>query len=419
MKFTLLISLVLISNICFSQSYKYAHFCKEKLSSKEFRGRGYQENGDKISANFISNELNKFGLKSYYESYYQYFDININNIIDAKLEIGGLYQKKIIGQDFLVYGSSPITNLLIENEKPIRINKELIKNYKNFNSLDNKIILLDIKSISAYQISVFIRDINKYNVIPKLIIIQNYDKIPFYSGRNVFLFPILQLKGEVFKNKIKYLNLIINSKFEENYKTQNIIAYVEGNTFKDSLFVFTAHYDHLGMIGENCYFPGANDNASGVAMLLDLAKYYSENSSDYGIVFIFTSAEEIGLNGSRYISENPPFNLSKVKFLFNLDMVGTGSGGISIINGINESRASSLINEINFENKYFNQIKIGNASCNSDHCPFVDKGVPGVFIFTFGCEYNEYHTIYDDGVNLPFTKHVDLCNLLKIFIDKY
>jgi Zn-dependent M28 family amino/carboxypeptidase len=100
-------------------------------------------------------------------------------------------------------------------------------------------------------------------------------------------------------------------------------------------------------------------------------------------------------------------------------MCGTGSGGIALINGEKEKNASLQIQNINDEKRYFNQIRIGGESCNSDHCPFVQKGVPAFFIFTFGCEYNEYHTIYDNGKDLSFTKHIDLCNIIKDFIKTY
>ena len=62
---------------------------------------------------------------------------------------------------------------------------------------------------------------------------------------------------------------------------------------------------------------------------------------------------------------------------------------------------------------------LGEESCNSDHCHFVQRGVPAHFLFTYGCEYNEYHTIYDNGKDLPFTKHIDFCNLLKEFVRRY
>ena len=419
MKFLIFIILLLITNLSFSQSYKYANFVKEKLTSIEFKGRGYIENGDRITAKFISDELSNQGLKYYDTSYYHFFDIRVNNIENAKLIIGKERRELRLGEEFLVFGYSPNTNLIIENKKFIRIDKKDVLDNINILKLENKIIIIDRKDIKDYEAFLIIMKLNSNSVKPQLVILENYDKIPYYSGRSVFSFPVIQIKDKVFKNKIDYINLNIESEYLSKYKTQNIIAFSEGKKYKDSLFVFLAHYDHLGKIGDSVYFPGGNDNASGVALLLDLAKYYSKNPTDYSIAFVFTSAEEIGILGAEYAANNFPVELSKIKFLFNFDMVGTGSGGIALVNGKNEKMASDLIQEINSEKMYFNQIRVGEASCNSDHCPFVKKNVPGIFLFTFGCEYNEYHTIYDNGINLSFTKYIDLTNLIKEFIEKY
>lgn len=416
-RYLLFFFLFLISKASYSQSYSYAHYTKDKLSSKEFFGRGYRKDGDRIAANFIKEELEKSHLKPYNGSYFQYFDIQINNIVDAKLRVGD--RELRLGEEFLVFGYSPSVEIRLKNEKTLILNSLELYDRKSYKKLNNKTLVINRSQFEDGQISKFIIGLNRLKISPKLIIVQEYEKIPFYSRTEVYSFPIVQLKGKMFKNRIKSLSLDIESEFNKNYRTQNVIAYAEGKAKKDSLYVFTAHYDHLGIIGDSVYFPGANDNASGVAVLLDLAKYYSKNPSDYTIVFVFSSAEEIGILGSFYLADNPVFDLDKIKFLINIDMAGTGSGGIALVNGKNEPRASNLFESINKQEKLFNEIRVGEGSCNSDHCPFVEKGVPGLFLFTFGCEYNEYHTIYDDGHGLPFTKHIDFCNIIKVFIEKY
>jgi hypothetical protein len=243
-------------------------------------------------------------------------------------------------------------------------------------------------------------------------------KLLSYTGRNVMSFPVVQLRDKIFSKKINRLKLSIKSEFHKNYQSQNVWAKVEGTKYKDSCFAFVCHYDHLGKIG-SVHFPGANDNASAVAVLLDLAKYYAKNPAEHSVVFMFVTGEEIGLVGSTFAAENPLVDLSKMKFLFNLDMVGTGSTGVAVINGKKEPEAGKLLQTINEENHWFSKVVLGEESCNSDHCPFVQKGVPAHFLFTYGCEYNEYHTVYDDGVELSFTKHIDFCNLLKEFIKRY
>ncbi|MDR0971605.1 MAG: M28 family peptidase [Bacteroidales bacterium] len=416
MKRNIILLAILITNILNAQSYKYAHYCLDSLTSKNFSGRAYQNLGDKKAKNFIKNELIKNNISDIKE---QEFDISINNIKDVKLK---LYSKDSAylkaGEDYMVYGYSPSTNLIITKEKPIRLKNIFSKrlDYKNYN---NKVILLDYKTDEKTKIYSFLGKLNRFGISPKLVIIQNGGKMQYPMGTRKNPFPVIELKDEINKKKIDYLELSIVSEYNEKYTTQNLWAKIEGTQKKDSFFVFISHYDHLGMINDSCYFPGANDNASGVSVSMDLAKYYSNNPSPYSIVFIFSSAEEIGLIGSNFAAENPFIDLSKVKFLFNLDMCGTGSQGIALINGEKEKRASDLMKEINDEELYFNEIRIGGESCNSDHCPFVEKDVPSLFLFTFGCEYNEYHTIYDNGKGLSFTKHLDFCNILKEFIKRY
>lgn len=421
MKIRILILILLCANLLNAQSYKYAHYCLDSLISKEFKGRGYYEEGDRIAANFIERELRNNGVKPVKNNLYQQkLPIKVNNIESAKLKLfskDSSYLK--LGEEFLVYGSSPSVDVLIENKKPLLVDLNKKKAKEKLDIYDKKVVLIDLKTTDISKVSSLIKLLIEKEISPKLFIIQNSDKIQFPIGRKVNKFPIIQLKGKLIGKKINYLELSVKSKWEENYMTQNVWGMVEGKLHKDSFFVFTAHYDHLGKIGEDCYFAGANDNASGVAVLLDMAKYYTQNPSDYSIVFIFTTAEEIGLLGSEYAAENPFVELDKIKFLFNLDMCGTGSGGIALINGKKETKASELFEKINQDKRYFNEIRIGGESCNSDHCPFVMKGVPALFLFTFGCEYNEYHTVYDNGKGLSFTKHLDFCNIIKDFIEAY
>ena len=82
-------------------------------------------------------------------------------------------------------------------------------------------------------------------------------------------------------------------------------------------------------------FPGANDNASGIAMLLSLARYYSshQDSLRYSIAFMAFSGEEMSLLGSKYYTEHPLFPLANIRFLVNMDIMGTGDEGITVVNG--------------------------------------------------------------------------------------
>lgn len=410
--------LLIISTLSSAQSYKYAIYCKDTLASEYMAGRAYVDEGDKKAATFIRNELKESGVKLLGENGFQKLNFPINNIMDLKVSMRYLKKPLKLGEDYLVFGSSPSANMVLENVKPLIFNtKKQIEEIKP-KKLQDKVLLFNTQSLSYVDIIVFLRSLKKENVTPKLAVIQGYDKIPYYTGRALMDFPILQLKGNMIDKKIKHLSLEIKSEFISSYQSQNVWGIVEGTKYKDSCFVFIAHYDHLGKVGD-VHFPGANDNASGVAVLLDLAKYYAKNPAEHSVVFIFATGEEVGLLGSKFAAENPYIDLEKVKFLFNLDMCGTGATGVAVINGLKEPEAGKLLQEINNENQWFIKVFLGEESCNSDHCHFVQKGVPAHFLFTYGCEYNEYHTIYDNGKDLPFTKHIDFCNLLKEFVRRY
>src|SRR5574344_226313 len=418
MKKIFFIMLMIISSLAYSQSYKYAFYCLDTLTSKTMSGRGYQYDGNLKAATFIKNELANDGLTLMGDNGFQQFPININNIKSMRLAIHNKDSIKIEGVDYLVFGSSASCYKKIENTKCLVFNDKEKFTKVDFKKLNNKVLIFNQNILSYHDIVLFIRKIKDNFCEPNLIIIQGYDKIQYPISTSVYRVPVLLLKGvQIPKNKIDYLELNIESEYVEDYKTQNVWAKIDGTRCKDSCFMIVSHYDHLGMCGK-AMFPGAADNASGTCVNLDLAKYYAKHPSPYTMVFLFCSGEEIGLYGSKYAADNPLVDLSKVKFLLNLDMCGTGSQGVAVINGKNHSKEGEILKRINDENRAFLNINLAENSCNSDHCPFDEKGVPAFFIFTYGKEYNEYHTIYDDGKTLPFTKHLDFCNLLKEFISE-
>ncbi|WP_235207325.1 M28 family metallopeptidase [Pedobacter sp. V48] len=177
--------------------------------------------------------------------------------------------------------------------------------------------------------------------------------------------------------------------------------------------VITAHYDHLGGMGNKTYFPGANDNASGISFLLSLAKYYAANPQPYTMAFICFAGEEAGLLGSKYFTEHSLLALQKIRFLINVDMVGTGETGITVVNATIHQKEFSLLNQLNDKNKYLKKINSRGKAANSDHYFFTEKNVPAFFIYTTG-GINAYHDIYDRPKTLPLTEYQDL---FRLFVD--
>lgn len=130
---------------------------------------------------------------------------------------------------------------------------------------------------------------------------------------------------ESFLTKNKKVQVKLSRKVEET-EVQNIIGIMEGShpQLKEECVVFMAHYDHVGMNELGDVFNGADDNASGVATLLELAAAFAQldKKPKRSIVFLWVTAEEIGLLGSEYYSKNPVFPLKKTVACINLDMVG-------------------------------------------------------------------------------------------------
>jgi hypothetical protein len=93
-------------------------------------------------------------------------------------------------------------------------------------------------------------------------------------------------------------------------------------------------------------------------------------------------------------------------------MVSSGSEGISVVNGKRFTQLATIIDSVNRMNNYFNDIKMGDESCNSDQCYFAKKNVPAIFIFTRGKESPYYHVLDDNMNNAPLTKFNNLEKLL-------
>ena len=225
-------------------------------------------------------------------------------------------------------------------------------------------------------------------------------------------FPIININREALNNNFKEVDIHLQNKFINDLNTQNIIGKAKGKGRKS--IIISAHYDHLGMMGD-VKFPGANDNASGISLLLNLATYYSKIKSKYNIIFICFGAEEAGLKGSKYFVNNPLIDLKKVQFLINLDIVGTGEDGIAIVNALEQKKLAKQIGKINSQLNAFKKIKIRGQAPNSDHYWFSVKKVPSIFIYTMG-GIKAYHDPFDKSETLPLNKIEDLYNLLIEFI---
>ena len=199
----------------------------------------------------------------------------------------------------------------------------------------------------------------------------------------------------------------------------NIQAMIRGSQFPDSVIVLCAHYDHLGMSGSACLYPGANDNASGTAMLMDLARHYAqpEHHPPYSLLFVAFAAEEAGLLGSQHYVSNPPLPLERHCLVLNLDLMGGGSNGLMVVNGEEEAAVTELIRNCNTRGQYLSRIDVRRNARNSDHYPFTLKKVPAVFLYTQG-DVTAYHHPDDRPEDLAWRHYTPTFQLLRDVVDQ-
>jgi hypothetical protein len=374
MKKYFLILFLFIAGSALSQDIHSARKMVKELSSKELWGRGYTNNGMAKAADLICSAFKAYGLSPMNgPDFKQAFSFPVNTF-PGKMQVTINGNKLSPGKDFIIM--------------PQSIGKTA-------------------KGTFEQKDSVTFADTNQ-RVIAIL-----KDKLTWSVAPEQGDFTGIEIKENAIKGLPLNFQINVENSFIPEFNTANICGVVKGTTKPDSILVITAHYDHLGGMGNKTYFPGANDNASGISFLLSLAKYYAANPQPYTMAFICFAGEEAGLLGSKYFTEHPLLALQKIRFLINVDMVGTGETGITVVNATIHPKEFSLLNHLNDKNRYLKKINSRGKAANSDHYFFTEKDVPAFFIYTTG-GINAYHDIYDRSKTLPLTEYQDL---FKLFVD--
>ena len=417
---------------------KYGQALVGQLASKEFHGRGYVNDGDSLAAAFIAKELNLNGLESftginnYLDGYFQKFSFPVNTFpgkIKFSLSAKDKKTKKqfvvesIPGVDMLVGAGSPSIKGEYETvvfDSTYAVSGESFEKFRKKIKSPATFIIVDDRGVTDKTKLDFFKKV-KTNCFNTIGIIDFWKKLTHTVSQRVENYTEIKLLADSFRLDFGMLKkckvfLEVENKFIPAHETQNLIAYVKGEQYPDSFVVFSAHYDHLGQMGKDVFFPGANDNASGIAMLLNLARYYSDHKHrpNYSIVFMAFAGEEAGLVGSTYFTMHPLFPLSRIRFLFNMDIMGTGDEGITVVNGTFFKPEFDELVKLNKTYDLLKEIKIRGKAANSDHYPFSEKGVKAFFIYSMG-GIKAYHDVYDKAETLPLTRFDELFNLILHF----
>lgn len=350
------------------------------LTSKKCYGRGYLNDGLQTAAKYLAAGLKKNGAEPLFtDSYFQPFTFNVNTFPGkVKMKVDGKKLKP--GIDFILLpesGSAKGTFTLRRKDSAAFVSEG-----------------------------------------PHALVVSLHKKLAFSVGHEVAPYCQIQLLNQPAYENIQSVNVDVENRFEKEFPNNNVCAYLPGLVDNDSMVIFSAHYDHLGGMGKKTYFPGANDNASGVSMVMNLVKYYKAHPPKYKTLFLFFAGEEAGLIGSKFFTKSQAVDLKKIKFLINLDLLGTGDDGIMVVNGAIHEKEFEVLNTINAEKKLVKDIRKRGKAKNSDHYWFTEAGVPAFFIYTLGGKTTYYHDVMDKAETLPLTDYMDVMTLIELFVEK-
>ena len=208
-------------------------------------------------------------------------------------------------------------------------------------------------------------------------------------------------------------------------KARNVIGFLDNQAEKT--IVIGAHYDHLGegkqgsSLAKDSYgiiHNGADDNASGVAGLLELARIYSTNEITEPVNFLFIAfgAEELGLVGSRFFVNNPTIDLKSIHWMLNMDMIGrlNKESGVSIIGYGSSPEFEQIFEKIN-ESNYVKFYTGYEGRGGSDQTSFYEKDIPVLFFHTGG--HDDYHKPTDDAGKIDYESLKGILNLEREIIE--
>jgi hypothetical protein len=202
---------------------------------------------------------------------------------------------------------------------------------------------------------------------------------------------------------------------------RNILGFIDNQA--DNTIVIGAHYDHLGLgldgssldaNPQNKIHNGADDNASGVAGVIELARYFKNNRAGQknNFLFICFSGEELGLYGSKYFTDHPTVDLSKIDFMINLDMIGRLDPVSRSVAVSGTGTAAGWEKELkNAAENSTLVIKTDSSGVGpSDHTSFYLKSIPVLHFFTGA--HSDYHKPSDDSEKINYAGEVAVLNFI-------
>jgi len=386
------------------------------LADDKLEGRRTGTNGEKMAMEYISNQFKSIGLlPKGSKGYYQPFEINEGKQIgdSTKLIING--NNLVAGKDFFPFPFS--LNQKMEALPSISVQEADMPWF-----FDLKEQLEENKANPHFDLANYIYTNSKKakDRGASAVILYNTssidDKLTF-NGKDKseqLTIPVLYVTRKEAQKYFKDPSATIDIKFttalsEKKRTGHNVVGYIDNGAA--TTVVLGSHFDHLGYgedgnsrntSTERIIHNGADDNASGTAALIELAKKMKQskaNNNNY--LFIAFSGEELGLYGSKYFTENPTIDLKTANYMINMDMVGRLSDSTKsvTIGGYGTSPTWSSVISMAPGNSI--TVKIDSSGTGpSDHTSFYRKDIPVLFYFT-GL-HTDYHKPSDDADKINY-----------------
>lgn len=409
-----------------------------QLTKPNMKGRGYVGGGMERAAQYIADEMSYYNLIPMGNNgYYHEFQMPINTF-PSKMNFYLNDEKLTPGTDYLV---DPFSSTAAYEDKQLKhVDMERLfegANADEFTTIWNKFYIDHGKD--AYYVYV----LHNVDAFKKMwgnralramsqflnegqYIIPTTGKPLWYPAMNQEKFNIVYVFGSAIAKAeaATVASAKINAQYINQFEVQNVAGYIPAKNESKSFIVFTAHYDHIGMMGSKTRFDGASDNASGTSAMLTLMQHYAKHPLEHhNVLFVACAAEEAGLIGAFRYADADLVDMKDIKFLINLDIWGDATDGIAVVNGKVFEKEFQWVKEANEAigvngKGFFKEIRQGEEAANSDHAPFYLKGVPSFFFFTMGGP-GHYHHVADKANTLKLTHINQALALVKRFVQKF
>lgn len=365
-----------------------------ELAAPDMFGRGYVNGGDSLAADWIAARFQALGLAPLEGRRFEPFTFPVNTFPDTvRFAING--QALRPGVDFLVdpasgpdHGTFHLVHLVpADLHTPER-------RAMTIGAVMGNAVVLDLPITTNKDTLALYRAWERELVRFVPVIRCTTGKLTWSVAETPGRHALIEVRSELVTDSSTIVSLEVAPRAVPRHHARNVLGVVKARGKSKDWIVLSAHYDHLGLMGPDALFAGANDNASGMAMLLCLAEEIARSPLKRNVLFVAFAGEEAGLVGSNWFVVDRPIDLKRIRMLINLDLNGTGEEGIMVVNATAQTALYKKLVAINDRHKRLPQVRSRGPACNSDHCPFVMKGVPAVFIYTLG-GVAHYHDVND------------------------